>query len=73
MNLQDDQACPTSIARQALPDATCPTKPDSEAEARQQPSTSTNLPGSCVLVGQETSPTEIPDANTFFSPFIYFN
>ncbi|CAN6571569.1 unnamed protein product [Malus baccata var. baccata] len=41
----------------------CPIKPDSEAEARQQSSTGANLPRSCALVGQETSPTEIPDAN----------
>ncbi|KAM1091492.1 hypothetical protein ACFX13_019267 [Malus domestica] len=53
-----DEPCPTSLARQDLPDETCPTMPDSEAEARQQPLTGANLQGSCVLVGQETSPTE---------------
>ncbi|KAM1438914.1 hypothetical protein ACFXTO_012835 [Malus domestica] len=58
-----DEPCPKSLARHDLPDETCPTTPDSEAEARQQPSTGANLQGSCVLVGQETSPTEIPDAN----------
>ncbi|KAM1576511.1 hypothetical protein ACFX10_032820 [Malus domestica] len=62
------QPCPTSLARRVLPDKdlpdeTYPTKPDSEAEARQQPSTGANLPRSCVLVVQEASPTEIPDAN----------
>ncbi|KAM1264988.1 hypothetical protein ACFX2J_034741 [Malus domestica] len=58
------QPCPTSLVRRVLPDETYPTTPDSEAEARQHPSTGANLQGSCVLVGQETSPTEIPDANT---------
>ncbi|KAM1195857.1 hypothetical protein ACFX2J_022289 [Malus domestica] len=50
-----EESCPKSLARRDLP--------DSEAEARQQPSTGANLQGSCVLVGQETSPTEIPATN----------
>ncbi|KAM1004499.1 hypothetical protein ACFX2C_004691 [Malus domestica] len=54
-----------SLARRALPDETCPTTPRNEAEARQQPSTGANLQGSCVLVGQETSPAEIPATNRF--------
>ncbi|KAM2314709.1 hypothetical protein ACFX1S_027693 [Malus domestica] len=57
------ESCSTRLARRDLPDETCPTTPDSEAEVRQQPSTGANLQGSCVLVSQETSPTGIPDAN----------
>ncbi|KAM1718403.1 hypothetical protein ACFX11_026117 [Malus domestica] len=58
-----------SLARRVLPDETCPTTPGNEAEARQQPSTGANLQGSCVLVGQETSPTEIPATNSDDNPF----
>ncbi|KAM1330825.1 hypothetical protein ACFX13_044179 [Malus domestica] len=55
--------CPKIFARRVLPDETCPTTPRNEAEPRQQPSTGVNLQGSCVLVGQETSPAEIPATN----------
>ncbi|KAM1247306.1 hypothetical protein EV1_043029 [Malus domestica] len=57
------QPCPKIFARRVLPDETCPTTPRNEAEPRQQPSTGVNLQGSCVLVGQETSPAEIPATN----------
>ncbi|KAM2009643.1 hypothetical protein ACFX16_004384 [Malus domestica] len=47
-------SCPTRLARQSL---TGKQKPDSN------PQQAPNLQGSCVLVGQETSPTEIPTPN----------
>ncbi|KAM2122105.1 hypothetical protein ACFX1Q_019807 [Malus domestica] len=55
------QPYPTSLARQALPD-----KPANKAEARQKASTGANLSGSCVLVGLEAFPTEIPTTNTLY-------
>ncbi|KAM1204065.1 hypothetical protein ACFX2J_019801 [Malus domestica] len=61
------QPCPKSLAGRDLPDETYPTTPRNEAEARQQPSTGANLQGSYVLVGQETSPAEIPAKNTSLS------
>ncbi|KAM1803436.1 hypothetical protein ACFX12_029420 [Malus domestica] len=47
----------------ALLDKLCPIKPTSESEARQKALTGANLLGSCVLVGQGTSPTKIPTTN----------
>ncbi|KAM1572781.1 hypothetical protein ACFX1Z_042356 [Malus domestica] len=54
------QPCPKSLARRDLPDETCPTTPDSEAEARQQPSTGSKPPGELCA----RRPGNIPDGNS---------
>ncbi|KAM1434718.1 hypothetical protein ACFX2I_042773 [Malus domestica] len=55
-----EESCPKSLARRDLPDETCPTTPDSEAEARQQPSTGSKPPGELCA----RRPGNIPDGNS---------
>ncbi|KAM1498541.1 hypothetical protein ACFX1Q_022278 [Malus domestica] len=63
-----------SLARRVLPEESCPTRlarqsPTGKQKSDSSPQPAPNLQGSCVLVGQETSPTGIPATNNVGYPF----